>query len=300
MHNTQKNYYLGLFLAFLGTFLFSLKSIFIKLAYAEGLNSEVVLMLRMAISLPIYLAILGYVFWKKNAADAVVKIPIFSLISLGFIGYFLASILDLKGLETISAGLERLTLFTYPIFTAILGALFFSTTITKRIILVLIMTYFGLWIVFSQESLLSDNSDTQVGVMLVLLSALSYAFYVLFSKNIINKIGSVLFTASAMSFSSIFVLFFYFLLFDYSKISVSYNAWLWIFLLAIISTVIPSFLISESIHRISPLQTSIVGMLGPIFTIILAVFILYEPFGVYQFIGVVMVVLGVSILTFKQ
>jgi drug/metabolite transporter (DMT)-like permease len=44
--------------------------------------------------------------------------------------------LDLKGLETISAGLERLTLFTYPIFTAILGAIFFSTPLTKRIVIV--------------------------------------------------------------------------------------------------------------------------------------------------------------------
>jgi drug/metabolite transporter (DMT)-like permease len=44
----------------------------------------------------------------------------------------LASLLDLKGLETISAGLERLPLFTYPIFTAILGAIFFSTPLTKK------------------------------------------------------------------------------------------------------------------------------------------------------------------------
>jgi hypothetical protein len=50
----------------------------------------------------------------------------------------------LKGLETISAGLERLTLFTYPIFTAILGAIFFSTPLTKRIVIVLITTYLGL------------------------------------------------------------------------------------------------------------------------------------------------------------
>jgi hypothetical protein len=38
----------------------------------------------------------------------------------------LASLLDLKGLETISAGLERLTLFTYPIFIAILGAIYIT------------------------------------------------------------------------------------------------------------------------------------------------------------------------------
>jgi drug/metabolite transporter (DMT)-like permease len=116
------------------------------------------------------------------------------------------------------------------------------------------------------------------------------------AQNIITKSGSVLFTAVAMSISSVFVLFFYFLLFDFSQISISHNAWLWVFLLAIVSTVIPSFLISEAIHRISPLQTSIVGMLGPVVTIILAVFILSEPFGIYQFLGVSLVALGVGLL----
>jgi drug/metabolite transporter (DMT)-like permease len=254
MNNTQQKRSLGLLLAFLGTFLFALKSIFIKLAYFEGLNSDVVLMLRMAIALPIYLGILSYIFCKKDKSKALTQTTFFSIIGLGFIGYFLASLLDLKGLETISAGLERLTLFTYPIFTAILGAIFFSTPLTKRIVIVLITTYLGLWTMFNQESLLNDSNDIGTGVILVLFSALSYAFYVLSSKKIISSIGSVLFTAIAMSASSAFVLFFYFLLFDFSQVSISHNAWLWMFLLAIVSTVIPSFLISEAIHRISPLH----------------------------------------------
>ncbi|CAC9443684.1 Permease of the drug/metabolite transporter (DMT) superfamily [uncultured Gammaproteobacteria bacterium] len=300
MNNTQQKRSLGLLLAFLGTFLFALKSIFIKLAYFEGLNSDVVLMLRMAIALPIYLGILSYIFCKKDKSKALTQTTFFSIIGLGFIGYFLASLLDLKGLETISAGLERLTLFTYPIFTAILGAIFFSTPLTKRIVIVLITTYLGLWTMFNQESLLNDSNDIGMGVILVLFSALSYAFYVLSSKKIISSIGSVLFTAIAMSASSAFVLFFYFLLFDFSQVSISHNAWLWVFLLAIVSTVIPSFLISEAIHRISPLQTSIVGMLGPVVTIILAVFILSEPFGMYQILGVSLVMLGVGLLTFRR
>jgi uncharacterized membrane protein len=88
MNNTQQNISLGLLFAFLGTFLFALKSIFIKLAYLEGLNSDVVLMLRMAIALPIYLGILGYNFWKKDKPKALTQTTLFSIIGLGFIGYF--------------------------------------------------------------------------------------------------------------------------------------------------------------------------------------------------------------------
>jgi uncharacterized membrane protein len=66
MNNTQQNISLGLLFAFLGTFLFALKSIFIKLAYLEGLNSDVVLMLRMAIALPIYLGILTILIYETH------------------------------------------------------------------------------------------------------------------------------------------------------------------------------------------------------------------------------------------
>ncbi len=105
-----------------------------------------------------------------------------------------------------------------------------------------------------------------------------------------------------MSASSIFVLFFYFLLFDLSQdmATIRLNAWIWVFLLAIVSTVIPSFLISEAIHRISPLQTSIVGILGPVITIVLAVLILSEPFGIYQIFGISLVMLGVVLLSFRR
>ena len=277
-----------------------LKSIFIKLAYAQGLDANIVLMLRMAIALPIYLTILVYFFYKKDTPKALSQKMLIQIIGLGFIGYFLASLLDLKGLEYISASLERLTLFTYPIFVAIFGAMFFSIPLTKRIVAVLLTTYLGLWVMFHQEHLLSPHSNIELGVILVLLSALSYAFYMLFSKKIIGKIGSVLFTVIAMSVSSVFVLIFYFLLFDFSKTQVSNEAWFWIFMLAIFSTVIPSFLASEAIYRISPLQTSIMGMLGPVVTIVLAAFILAEPFDIHQILGMSLVLLGVGLLTFKR
>ena len=302
MKDKKKHTSLGVLLAFLGTFLFAFKSIFIKLAYAEGLNSETVLMLRMAIALPIYLSILGYLYFsKRDAMKNLNKKIVVRIIGLGAIGYFLASALDLKGLEYISAGLERLTLFTNPIFVALLGALFFSTPLTKRIIVVLITSYLGLWLMFKQEVLLgSNNSDTIRGIILVLCAALSYSFYMLFGKKTISEVGSVLFTAIAMSVSSVFALVLYFLLFDISKIVISPKAWLWMFLLAIVSTVFPSFLISAAIHRISPLQTSVVGMLSPVITIILAVLILSEPFGIYQFLGIGLVVFGVAVLNFKR
>ncbi len=285
MLNLQnKSFRIGVFLATAGTGLFALKSIFIKLAYAEGLNADSVLMLRMAISLPIYLAI---IFWlSKNKPIAKRKIyqnlPI--IVLLGFIGYFLSSWLDLKGLEYITAQLERLTLFTYPIWVAVLGAIFFKTPLTLKVVLSILISYFGLWIVFNEE-LQFSGEQTVWGTLFVMFAALSFSIYVLVSKKIIGEITSLWFTSLAMSISSVFVLIYYFIFFDISAIDISAEAWLWVFLLAIISTVLPSFMIAEAIHKIGGAQTSVVGMLGPVFTIAIAAWILDEPFGISHLIG---------------
>lgn len=289
---------LGFLYAFLGTALFSLKSIFIKLAYTHGLNTDSVLMLRMAISLPIYLLIIAYLFRKDVTPKKAIRQQFLFIVFLGFIGYFLASWLDLKGLEYITAGLERLTLFTYPIFVAILGALFFKIPIKKKIIVTLFLTYLGLWIIFNQE-VVTNTSNTAQGVFLVTLSALSYSFYVLLSKKVIHSIGSLWFTALAMSVSSIFVLIYYGVVFNWNDLVITNEAWVLVTCLAIISTVIPSFMISEAIARIGSAQTGIVGTLGPIITIILAIFILNEPFTLYHAIGIILVIIGVMLLTIK-
>ncbi|WXT99658.1 MAG: hypothetical protein Ctma_0362 [Catillopecten margaritatus gill symbiont] len=294
----QKEILLGFFFAFLGTTLFALKSIFIKLAYQQGLDADTVLMLRMAISLPIYLLIIGFLS-RKNSPKTEIKNNFLMILLLGFIGYALASWLDLKGLEHISASLERLTLFTYPIFVVILGALFFNTPLTKKIIGSLLLSYLGLWIVFSQE-LNTHIGDTTTGVLLVLSSALSYACYVLLSKKIIHLLGSLWFTALAMSVSSVLVLGYYFLIFDFNVLDVSNMAWFWIAMLAVVSTVIPSFMISEAIVKIGSAQTGIIGTLGPIITIGLGVWILDEFFNLYYGVGIIFIITGVALLTVKK
>lgn len=295
----KRNILIGLMLAGFGTGFFALKSIFIKLAYLEGLNTDSVLMLRMAISLPIYLTIMIWLSLYKPADKSTLKQRAVFIIFLGFIGYFLSSWLDLKGLEYISAQLERLTLFTYPFLIAILGAIFFQTPLTQKIIWSLVVSYLGLWLVFYEELHFTGNA-TFTGTLLVFGAALSYSFYALFAKKVIHEIGSLWFTAIAMTVSSLFVLAYYAVFFDYSNLVVSKMAWLWVFLLAVFSTVIPSFMIAEAIHRIGPAQTSIIGTLGPVVTILLAIWILHEPFTLNHAIGVILVISGVMILTISK
>ncbi|BCN92445.1 permease [Thiomicrorhabdus immobilis] len=255
-------------------------------------------MLRMAIALPLYLGVLFWLAHKQSVPDNLSE-KWLKIAFLGFIGYYLSSWFDLKGLEMISAQLERLTLFTYPIMVALLGALFFKTPLTRKIVISLFISYTGLWIVFYKElSLVGEN--VPLGTLLVALAALSFSFYVLFGKQEIKAMGSVWFTGLAMSVSSIFVLIHFTIFNNYADLTITPLAWLWLGLLAVFSTVIPSFMISEAIHRIGPAQTGIVGSLGPIMTMGLAIWILNEAFTIWHALGMLCVVAGVSLLSYKN
>ena len=289
---------IGFILAIVGTALFSLKSIFIKLAYVEGLNADSVLMLRMALALPIYLVVLIWLM-RAQTPPKILSSRLLKITFLGFIGYYLSSWLDLKGLEMISAQLERLTLFTYPFMVALLGAMFFKTPLTRKIILALLIAYSGLWIVFFQELTLAGD-QVPLGTLLVFLAALSFSLYVLFGKKVIHEVGSLWFTSIAMAVSSFFVLIHFAMVGDFSTLSITPLAWGWLVLLAIFSTVIPSFMISEAIARIGPAQTGIVGILGPIVTMGLAIYVLNEPFTLWHGVGMVLVISGVALLMVKR
>ncbi|MCK5725185.1 MAG: DMT family transporter [Thiotrichaceae bacterium] len=290
---------IGIILAVLGAAMFGLKSIFIKLAFAQGTDAATLLALRMLIAVPLYLIVLWWALRQSTTSlfDLTIK-DIFTILLLGFLGYFLASILDFEGLNHISAQLERLTLFTYPVMVALLNWLFFREKITFRLWVSLLFTYLGVSFLFAFES---GDSSTQVtkGITLVALAAFSFSIYVIFSKGYIQRLGSLIFTSIAMVSSTFFVLLYFFTDHDLSDLNVNLTTWGFAALLGIVSTLIPSFMLSEAISRIGSTKTSIAGTIGPVFTVMLAVTILGEDFGWAHLIGMLMVIAGVLFLAKK-
>ena len=127
---------LGYFYAASGAALFSTKAIFIKLAYMEQANAALMLALRMMISMPFFVGVGIYAAWKLRSEG---KLPGWNLaiqaLLVGLVGYYISSQLDFAGLLFITAQLERLVLFTYPIFVVLLGWMFFGARITWLTIL---------------------------------------------------------------------------------------------------------------------------------------------------------------------
>lgn len=292
----------GLLFAILGTALFSLKSIFIKLAFIEGIDATTLLTLRMLIALPFYLIILFYaISTRPHRVEQMRGSDFPLLLLLGFLGYYLASYLDFEGLTYISAQLERLTLFTYPVMVSILSWLILKEQLTRRVIASLLISYIGVSLLFYSEtpalqSAASGPDNTLKGTLLVAGAAFSFSLYVIFSKACIARLGSLIFTSFAMLSASGFIVAQFLLTHELNDLQVSPRLWVLAFLLGIVSTLIPSFLTSEAIHRIGAARTSIMGTVGPVVTIILAVTLLDEPFGLAQIAGLVLVLGGVSLL----
>ena len=290
---------IGVLLAIAGTFLFALKSIFIKLAYAAGVDAETLLALRMLLAAPFYGVVLLLMLRQRRWPTVEQPLVALWVVILGFFGYYLASLLDLLGLELISAQLERLTLFTYPALIAVLAAIFLGERLTARVASALLLCYLGIWVIYGRVAQLSGEAATLTGVLLVLGSALSYAIYVVLAKGLLRRLGSPLFTSIAMLGSTLFVLIHFVLVRPLSALLVNGEVLGYALLLAFVSTVLPSYMVAEAIQRIGATRATIFGSVGPVFTLLLAVVWLNEPTSLHHLLGMALVILGVGLVSRK-
>ena len=293
----------GILYALGGTALFSLKPIVIKLAYQSGageVEAITLLTLRMLFAFPFYFLIAWFLLANKKPTERKFNPRIlFGILITGFLGYYLAAYLDIWGLQYISAQLERMTLFVYPTIVAVLGFIFFKQRISRNIIIAMLLTYLGVAVMYYQESAFTGD-QTAKGMILVGLSAISFALYLVLSKNYIQRIGSRLFTSLAMLSSSLFIFIHFMMTGTLSDLSVSAELYFIIVIVAIPCTVIPSFMISEAIARIGPAKTSIANSSGPMVTLIAAVSILGEPFSLIYIAGMGLIMFGVYLLTKRE
>ncbi len=279
-----------------GAALFSTKAIFIKLAYMEEANAALMLALRMAMALPFFVAVGLYAVYRLRQNGRALPewgMTIRALFT-GFIGYYISSLLDFEGLVYITAQLERLVLFTYPIFVMFLGWLFFGARLTWISIVAAAITYAGLVVVFLTD-VPTGGMATVIGTALVLGCALTFAIYQLLAKNFITAMGSTLFTSIALS-GSAFACIAHYIVTSWSFDFSSSSRFFWLAAgTAFFATVVPSFLVNAGLSRISPLSTSMIATISPLITIALAVWILGESFTLADAIGSAMVIAGVGI-----
>jgi drug/metabolite transporter (DMT)-like permease len=290
---------IGFAFAIASAALFAIRPIFVKLIYAEGVDSTTLIGFRMLFSLPIYAIMLLLLLRDSEKRSRLTFNNVLAASGVGLFGYYLASYLDLLGLKYVTAQLGRMMLYTYPTFVVILGALFFGKRITTRIVAALSITYVGVAIIFGHD-LNEFGPDVITGSLFILGSALSFSLYLLFGKPLIEEMGSRVFTCIALITASIAILVHYSVTRSILDPQVNSTALGWILVIAIFCTVIPTFFTTSAVARIGADNTGIVAMVGPAFTSSFAVAILDERFTVFHALGIGLIVLGVWVLRAKR
>ena len=292
----NKSIYVALPVAIVGVVFFSAKAVLVKMAYQYHVEAIPLLLFRMTFALPVYLVV---ALIKRPANPQMIQKKDYGwIVVFGFIGYYLASLFDFLGLEYIKASLERIILFVYPTLVILLSWLFMKKRPSRLQVLAIGISYLGILVTFYDELEISGNMDSiLLGAGLVLLSALTYAGYIVGSGWLIPKFGAVAFTSYAMIISSMCI-FIHFAVFVQTDLFHYPQEVYWLgFAMAMLSTVIPSYLVSVAIKYMGASNFSVVGSLGPISTIVLANIFLDERMTLLQLIGTAIVIGGVFVIS---
>ena len=289
---------IGYGLAVAGAILFSTKGIFIKLAYGEGVSTEMLLSLRMLVALPVYLVILVTILRRGDkAVAALTPRVVLSSMAIGILGYYLSSYLDFLGLNFVTAQYERLVLFTYPFFVVLFGVWLFGDRMVWGVVPSMLVSYGGLLVIFGWN-LAVDPDGIVVGTLLVLGSAITFALYQHLAKRQMLLIGSALFTCIGMSTAAICAIAQNLIISGpASYLTLTPQLWAYGLALGVLGTVLPSFLMNAGMARIGARATSSTAAFGPVVTIVIAVIVLSEPFTLFHGVGTALVLLGSVLFT---
>jgi len=309
---------------------FSAKAVLAKLAYRYEIDSLSLLTLRMVFALPFFI---GIGIWTRRRArsEAVSSQPastkkpsqgaaldmtpaqsvitngsqltsrdFLHILALGLSGYYASSFLDFWGLTYITAGLERLILFLYPTLVLAMSALFLRQPVTRTQLMALVLTYGGVALAMLDRAQLSSGRNIPLGALLVFLSGVTYAAYLVGSSRYIVRIGSLRYTCAAMSAAALGSIVHHGIVYRWALFHYPWPVYTLSLIMALFSTVLPTFMVSEAIRIIGAGNAAIIASIGPVATLALGYLFLGEVAGPWQLVGTILVIIGVMRTSLKQ
>ncbi len=256
----------------------------------------------MLIAFPFYLIVL--ILNKSKLNTTIPKSKYLWAIAMGLLGYYMSSLFDFIGLQYVSAGIERIILFVYPTLAVVINWTIFKVAITKRQWTSILITYLGIGIAYWGELHLMPNTTLFIyGSLMVLLCGITYAFYLVGTGKLVPVMGAGLYTSIAMLAASVGIFAHYIVQTTIQKggihsiiYSMPSNIIWYVIALAMVATVIPSFLLSSGMKRLGSNNLAIITSIGPVATLFQANMVLGEKFTWQQLIGTCLVIAGVVLI----
>lgn len=262
--------------------------------YSLGLSVNSVLFYRYAFAVIIYA--LWLIFVKKSSLD-VHKNAIVPLFFLGIL-FSASSLLLFESFKFIDAGIACTVLFIYPLLVAIIMVIFFKEKLSRSLVCAMLLTALGIALLYNGGLNACLNIK---GVLLVFLSALSYALYIVGVKNIpeVKHLKSNLLTFYVMLFG----VFLYIVNLKFGTelqpLSSPFQ-WLCALALALLPTVISLETITNAIKLIGSVKTALLGALEPVTALFFGVLVFHEHLSFRILAGVFFILSGISLVILKK
>ena len=292
---------IGGLLVAIGAVLLAAKGLFAKALYEMGLSFHDVAAIRSVLAVPGF-AVLAWLYRSKTRTErdsASQRKDLLLAACAGFLCYYLGALANFYALTIIDASVERPLLFAYPIFVVIITTLITRQPPSARVLLALLMTSLGVVLVTGALSTTLSASQWS-GMAWILFCSLSIAIYFLISGELTQRLGSGLFTLTAMTAAAVGMAVHYQIFAGWENVDLSVAAWWTLAALVVFSTVLPLFLMAEGVRRVGASQASLISTLGPPATAIMAQELTGEVLAPAQWLGIVLVLIGVMALEIKR
>ena len=281
---------LGVALIIVSSIGFGLAPTFATFSYRNGGNAVGTLLARFTVA-----TLLMLIVRKVSSRQAKWPRPLLfgQLFLLGALGYFTATILYFTAIQNIDSGLAITIFYCNPVIVVLLSWWLLSNKPSRIIVWCLASTLIGVTIAAGQVG----NADT-ISVILVLIVAVEYAFYMIISSKVLPKVD--LFTGVTIVMFGAASSFAIYALFAPSSVEVIFpnaiNGWVSVLMLAVVATVIPTATLYAGMNLIGTGKTAVIQTFEPVASILAGVIFLSEPLTVPRIIGATFVIGAVGVL----
>ncbi|PRM95621.1 EamA family transporter [Aliarcobacter cryaerophilus] len=281
----------GVVLAIISAICYGMNPLGALFLYEEGLNVNSVIFYRF-----IFASILLAIFMLIKKDSFYLKFKEIILLALLGLLFGISAISLFNSFLYMDAGLASTVLFIYPIFVAIIMALFFKEKNSIITILSIIFAFLGVVLLYESDGANVSN----FGIFLVIVSSLCYAIYIVIINQYL-KISALKVTFYSMLFCTITILIHSF--FDSSlniMPLVNFNMWFYTLFLALVPTIISLLFLIKAIQIVGSTSASILGALEPLTAVLIGVYVFNEKITFWLVIGIVFILFGVLLIVLKD
>jgi len=253
--------------------------IFGKVAYAEGLNVQSLLAFRFLLAAAILSV---YVLARRTALPRGRSLA--GLVVMGGVGYVLQSAAYFNSIRYVPAAVTSVLLYTYPAIVAVASWPLYRARLTRSRTFALVLALAGVALVSNPGGGLRWE-----GIVLGLLAAVTYSFYILLGKSVLRGVDPVAATAVVVGSAGL----------AYLAISLASGSLLMprsmtamgaVVGIAVVATVVAAAAFLAGLSRTDPGHASLISTLEPLSTALLAFIVLGQALTPLQLLGGILVV----------